>query len=95
MPFRKTPVCTVPRSLTGFNTECGQSSATDQFGCVNWIIQDPWVYPSNAAFLDDTVAGIIGDFALTTTIVRGTVLGQGGLICGYGKAVEFEATGHS
>jgi hypothetical protein len=64
-------------------------SVTDQFGCANWIIQDPWIYPGDDAFLDNTVRGIIGDFAASTTIIRATVLAQGGFICGYGTAIDF------
>ena len=64
-------------------------SSTDQFGCVNWIIQDPWIYPGDDAFLDSTVSGILGNYAVATTIIRGTVLAQGGFICGYGTAIDF------
>lgn len=62
-------------------------SSTDRYGCVNWMIQDPWVYPSNSAFLDDTVAGLYMEYAQYTTLIRGTYLGQGGLLCGYGKGI--------
>lgn len=64
-------------------------SSTDQFGCVNWTVQDPWIYPSDSAFLDSTVCGIIGNYAVGTTIIRGTFLAQGGFVCGYGTAIEW------
>jgi hypothetical protein len=64
------------------------SSNSDRYGCTNWIVQDPWVYPSDTAFADDTVAAYISNFALFTTIIRGTFLGQGGFICGYGKGLD-------
>jgi len=65
------------------------SSAGDPFGCVNWIVENPWIFPSNSAFIDNTVRGIVGFDALATTIIRGTVYGQGGFICGYGAAIDF------
>lgn len=64
------------------------STAADQFGCANWMITEPWIYPSPSAFLDDTVAGLKMDYALDVIGVRGTIMGQGGYICGYGKAVD-------
>ncbi len=78
-----------PHVINWMQTGIQVSSASDQFGCNNWIIFDPNVFPSNAAFLDDTVASIDINFAPNTTIDgRGTIYGQGGFICGYGRAIR-------
>lgn len=63
-------------------------TATDQFGCVNWKIEDPWIYASLTAFADDSVRAFISNFALYTSFYRGTYIGQGGFICGYGKGMD-------
>lgn len=78
-----------PHVINWMKTGIQVSSASDQFGCNNWIIFDPNIFPSNAAFLDDTVTSIDINFAPNTTIDgRGTIYGQGGFVCGYGRAVH-------
>lgn len=63
-------------------------SSSDQYGNSNWIVEDPYFYPSVTAFFDDTVCGASLSYAPLTTIRRGTFMGQGGYICGYGKSIE-------
>jgi hypothetical protein len=63
-------------------------SSTDRYGCTNWMIEDAWVYPSTAAFADDTVSALHLEYATYTTLIRGTYLGQAGFMCGYGKGID-------
>ncbi len=77
--------------VTGINWlkyGCQAGSASDPYGCDNWLLNDTYWYPSVTAFFDDTVCGVIVDYAPLTTINRITAMGQGGYICGYGKAVD-------
>lgn len=60
----------------------------DQYGSTNCKFDDNWVYPSPAAFADDSVRGFISNFMLHFTIARGTYLGQAGFICGFGESID-------
>jgi hypothetical protein len=64
------------------------SSSGDPYGDVNFIVQDPWIYPSPTVIGADACRGIVGVDCQDVTLIRGTVLAQGGYICGYGICVE-------
>jgi hypothetical protein len=64
------------------------SSDTDRYGCVNWTLEDCYAYPSPTVFGDDDATGLELYYALYTTIIRGTFMGQGGYLCGYGRSIH-------
>lgn len=61
---------------------------TDRYGNANWMMMDVEVYPSVGAFLDDNVTGISLQFTVDLLGIKGSVFGQGGFICGYGKGID-------